>query len=99
MNADEAAELKALEATMASIEAVMDVQRLQRTIAELSEQASAPDLWNDQEKAQQVTSRLSHAQAELKKVQDLRQRLDDLNVLFELGRGRPGRPRSRPRPN
>ena len=48
-----------------------------------------PDLWNDQEKAQQVTSKLSHAQTELKKVQDLRQRLDDLNVLFELAEDDP----------
>ncbi|WP_090480915.1 peptide chain release factor 2 [Nakamurella panacisegetis] len=74
---------------MTSIEAVLDIDRLKATIAELSEQASAPDLWNDQEKAQQVTSKLSHAQSELKKVQELRQRLDDLNVLFELGEDDP----------
>lgn len=69
---------------MSSIEAVTDVDGLQQQIATLSEQASAPDLWNDQEQAQQVTSALSHAQAELKRVQDLRQRIDDLEVLFEL---------------
>ena len=84
VNADESTELKALEATMDSIEAVLDIERLRATIADLSAQASVPDLWSDQEKAQQVTSKLSHAQTELKKVQDLRQRLDDLNVLFEL---------------
>ena len=89
MNADESAELKALEATMASIESVVDIARLKVTIADLSEQASVPDLWSDQEKAQAVTSKLSHAQTELKKVQDLRQRLDDLNVLFELGEDDP----------
>ncbi len=89
MNADESAELKALEATMASIESVVDIARLKVTIADLSEQASVPDLWNDQEKAQSVTSKLSHAQTELKKVQDLRQRLDDLNVLFELAEDDP----------
>ena len=89
MNADESAELKALEATMASIESVVDIDRLKVAIADLSEQASVPDLWNDQEKAQQVTSKLSHAQTELKKVQDLRQRLDDLNVLFELAEDDP----------
>ncbi|MGI8590618.1 MAG: peptide chain release factor 2, partial [Nakamurella sp.] len=69
---------------MTSIESVIDLPRLRATIAELSEMASVPDLWNDPEKAQQVTSKLSHAQSELKKLQDLRQRLDDLNVLFEL---------------
>ena len=85
MNLDDAAAVKALDTTLSSIEAVMDVQRLQRTIDELSEAASAPDLWNDQDNAQKVTSRLSHAQAELKRIKDLRQRLDDLEVLFELG--------------
>ena len=63
----------------------MDIERLKATIAELSAAASVPDLWNDQENAQKVTSKLSHAQAELKRIQDLRQRLDDLEVLFELG--------------
>ena len=89
MNLDDAAAVKALDTTLASIEAVMDVEKLQATIAQLSEEASAPDLWNDQEQAQKVTSRLSHAQAELKRIQDLRQRLDDLSVLFELGEDDP----------
>jgi peptide chain release factor 2 len=85
VNPDDAAALKELQTTMASIEAVVDLDRLRRTISDLSEQASAPDLWNDQERAQAVTSRLSHAQAELTRVSALRQRLDDLEVLFELG--------------
>ena len=66
-----------------------------RTIAELSEQASVPDLWNDQEKAQAVTSRSSPTpRPSSGRITDLRQRLDDLEVLFELGEddaGHPGR--------
>ncbi len=89
MNLDDAAAVKALDTTLASIEAVMDVSKLKATIADLSEAASAPDLWNDQEQAQKVTSKLSHTQAELKRIQDLRQRLDDLSVLFELGEDDP----------
>ena len=85
VNPDDAAALKELQTTMGSIEAVVDLERLKATIAELSEQASAPDLWNDQERAQAVTSRLSHSQGELSRVQGLRQRLDDVEVLFELG--------------
>lgn len=69
---------------MTSIEAVTDLPALIDRVAELSEQASAPDLWNDQERAQAVTSALSHAQGEIKRVTSLRQRLDDLPVLFEL---------------
>ncbi len=63
----------------------MDVEKIKATIDQLSEEASAPDLWNDQDNAQKVTSKLSHAQAELKRIQELRQRLDDLEVMFELG--------------
>ena len=85
MNPDDAAAFKDLATTLESIEAVVDMDRLRATIADLSVAAAAPDLWNDQDNAQAVTSKLSHAQAELARVQGLRQRLDDLEVLFELG--------------
>ncbi|MBH0121883.1 PCRF domain-containing protein, partial [Rhodococcus sp. CX] len=55
-----------------------------RRIDELEHQAADPELWNDQEHAQQVTSQLSHAQGELRRVEELRSRLDDLPVLYEL---------------
>jgi peptide chain release factor 2 len=84
VNADVAAQIDNLSTTMSNIEAVVDVPALQGSISELSEQASSPDLWSDQEKAQQVTSALSHAQAEVKRLTELRQRVDDLEVHFEL---------------
>jgi peptide chain release factor 2 len=43
-----------------------------------------PDLWDDPEKAQQVTSRLSHLNAELERVEKVGARVDDLEVLVEL---------------
>ena len=89
MNLDDAAAVKALETTLTSIEKVMDVDKLRASIADLSEAASAPDLWNDQENAQRVTSRLSHAQSEIRHIEEIRQRLDDLSVLFELGEDDP----------
>jgi peptide chain release factor 2 len=76
--------LKDLDTTLSSIEHVLDLETMRRELAELEEQAAAPDLWNDQERAQQVTSRLSAVQDQLRKVQSTRQRLDDLHVLFEL---------------
>jgi len=50
----------------------------------LAEQAAAPDLWNDQENAQLVTSRLSRLQSEVDRIVALRERVDDLGVLIEL---------------
>jgi peptide chain release factor 2 len=84
VNLDVAAELKNLASTLDGIEAVVDVARLRAEVEELSEQAGQPDLWNDQERAQEVTSRLSRAQAQLRHVTDIRRRLDDLPVLYEL---------------
>ena len=55
-------------------------------IAALEQQASAPDLWDDQEAAQKVTSRLSFLQQEQRRVLALRQRVDDLPILIELAR-------------
>ncbi len=41
------AEIRALRATYSSIENVTDIDALKAEIAELSEQAGAPDLWDD----------------------------------------------------
>ena len=76
--------LSALETTMGSIETVLDIPALKVQLADLEAQASAPDLWDDQEHAQAVTSRLSFVQGEIRKVETLRGRLDDLPILFEL---------------
>src|SRR5215468_2926845 len=69
---------------MASIEAVLDLGKLRAEAAELEKQASAPDLWDDPEKAQHVTSRLSAVQGEIRRAEDLRRRLDDAQVLWDL---------------
>ncbi|MFI0896653.1 peptide chain release factor 2 [Streptomyces sp. NPDC020983] len=81
---DVSEELKSLSSTMGSIEAVLDLDRMRDDIAALEEQAAVPTLWDDPDNAQKVTSRLSHLQAELRKVEALRGRIDDLGVLFEL---------------
>lgn len=69
---------------MGSIEAVLDLDKLRADIAVLEEQAAAPSLWDDPEAAQKITSKLSHLQAEVRKTETLRGRIDDLSVLFEL---------------
>jgi peptide chain release factor 2 len=81
---DVPAELKELSTTLASIESVVDLAALRREAAALEEQAAAPDLWNDTENAQKVTSRLSYVQGEIKRVEELRRRVDDAQVLWDL---------------
>jgi peptide chain release factor 2 len=82
--ADRRAELAALDSTLTTVERVLDVHGLRSRIEKLEHEASDPNLWDDQARAQQVTSELSHAQGELRRIQELRQRLDDLPVLYEL---------------
>ncbi|MEO3749041.1 peptide chain release factor 2 [Streptomyces sp. B6B3] len=76
--------LKSLSSTMESVEAVLDLAAMRAEVAALEEQAAAPSLWDDPEHAQHVTSRLSLLQGQVRKVEELRARIDDLEVLFEL---------------
>lgn len=80
------AQLATLRSTFDDIRAVVGVERLQAEIADLSEKAGAPDLWDDPEAAQKVTSSLSHRQSELNRITALERRLDDIEVLIDLAR-------------
>ncbi len=81
---DLAERIKQLDATLSSIEQVLDVDGMRAEVAELGQQVAAPDLWDDQSNAQRVTSRLSTLQAEIERITDLRSRVDDVQVLLEL---------------
>ena len=84
MDLDRQADIAALDTTLTTVERVLDVDGLRSRIGQLEQEASDPKLWDDQSRAQKVTSELSHAQGELRRVEELRQRLDDLPVLYEL---------------
>jgi peptide chain release factor 2 len=78
------AEIRALRQTFYSILEVSDLDGLKTQIADLSDAASTPDLWDDPHRAQAVTSKLSHLQAEVDRVERMAARIDDLEVLVEL---------------
>ncbi|MGE2691414.1 peptide chain release factor 2 [Mycolicibacterium pulveris] len=84
MDADRQADIAALDSTLTTVERVLDIEGLRSRIEKLEHEASDPSLWDDQNRGQKVTSELSHAQGELRRVEELRQRLDDLPVLYEL---------------
>lgn len=77
-------ELRVLDGTLTSVEKVLNLPKLREEVVDLEAEASAPELWDDQTRAQAVTSRLSFAQGEIRKVEALRDRVDDLAVMFEL---------------
>lgn len=81
---DFSAEIKELRAIFDSIAAVSDIEGIERAIEDLSAQAAAPDLWDDVENAQKVTSALSYKQSELNRLRSLSFRIDDVEVMVEL---------------
>ena len=77
-------EVKALDATLVSIEKVLNLPKLHADAESLEAEASAPNLWDDPEKAQVVTSKLSRVQSTLNRVTSIRRRLEDVPILLEL---------------
>ena len=77
-------EINKLRATLTSIESVLDLPKLHADFATLEAEASAPTLWDDPEKAQVVTSKLSRVQSTINRVTNIRRRLEDVPLLLEL---------------
>ncbi|WP_144792090.1 peptide chain release factor 2 [Kocuria palustris] len=77
-------EISSLRATYSSITEVVDIDALRAEVAQLNEQAAAPDLWDDVEGAQKLTSRLSHKQSQLKRLDALAERIQDIEVMVQL---------------
>ena len=84
MRPEISAALEDLDSTLTTIEKVMDPEEMSVRVRELEQQASDPGLWDDPDHAQQVTSELSAVQGKLRKIEDLRQRLSDLPIMYEL---------------
>ncbi len=77
-------EINKLRATLTSVESVLDLPKLHADFATLEAEASAPNLWDDPEKAQVVTSKLSRVQSTINRVTNIRRRLEDVPLLLEL---------------
>ncbi|WP_136089602.1 peptide chain release factor 2 [Auritidibacter ignavus] len=80
------AEIAGLRSTYASIAEVSDLPQIRADVEELSRQAAAPDLWDNPDEAQKITSKLSRRQHELERLTTMESRIDDLEVMVELAR-------------
>ena len=89
MARDYGLEINEIGATLTSIEKVLDLPKLEAEAVELEAAAGVPNLWDDPEKAQAVTSKLSRVQSSIARLKSLRRRVDDLPVLFELAADEP----------
>ena len=70
---------------MSTIEQVLDLDAMRKEIDDLGVQVAAPDLWDDQANATRVTGRLSSLQGEVDRVTELGGRIDDLEIMVQLG--------------
>ena len=77
-------EIRELRSTFSDITHVVDVNKLTGEVEQLKQQAAAPNLWDEPVHAQSVTSQLSQKQAMISKVDSVRARLDDLEVMIEM---------------
>ncbi|WP_018296885.1 peptide chain release factor 2 [Corynebacterium lubricantis] len=84
MQPETSSTIEHLDTTLTTIEKVVDLDELALRVRELEQQAADPSLWDDPDHAQQVTTELSSVQAKLRKVTDLRSRIDDLPIMYEL---------------
>ncbi len=84
MAVDFAQEIKELRKTMDSVRQVTDLDALKAQIADLEQQSMAPDLWDDPDRAQQITSRLSRANVEFERIEGMQTRIGDLEALVEM---------------
>ncbi|CAN5496695.1 peptide chain release factor 2 [soil metagenome] len=78
-------EIKHLRSTMSTVRGVTDLGKLRVQLAVLEQQASVPNLWDDVEHAQQVTSKMSRLQAEHDRVTGMDDRIEELQALIDLG--------------
>jgi peptide chain release factor 2 len=64
----------------------LGVEAARVRIAELEQDAASPDLWNDADRARQVTGELSRLNDDVSIVDGLERRVSDLETLHELAR-------------
>ena len=81
---DTAERLAVLRRDLAGVAEVLDPDRLRAELAELEAAASEPGLWDDQARAQEVTSRMSAVRGDLSRLETLAERLDDAEAALEL---------------
>jgi peptide chain release factor 2 len=79
-------DLKALRARLSEAETYLKVDELRARRPQLEAEASRPDLWDDADRARQVTGELSAVTDDLEQYEQLAGRVDDADTLHELGR-------------
>jgi peptide chain release factor 2 len=81
---DPAGLLADLRERLTAARSFLDLDTKEAELAELREQASSPDLWDDQDQARVVSQRLARYESLFEMVGGLDSQIEDAEVLFEL---------------
>lgn len=84
MSMEFAEEIEKLDATLGNVSAVLNPEQLRETIIEYEKKASNPNLWDNPDQAQLITSKLAHTQQKLENLLSYQRRLVDLADIWEL---------------
>src|SRR5258705_7491806 len=79
-------ELSDLARRVADAHKYLRIDEARARLVELEEEASAPDLWDDADRARQVTSEMSSVREDVELMDQLDSRLSDVQVLHEMAR-------------
>ena len=77
-------QIRDLEELFLGISKVIDPAALETRMGELETLASDPNIWNDQENAQKVTTELSRTKSQLQHLQSIHQDIKDLEDLRQM---------------
>lgn len=83
---DLSGELQALRARLAEAAGYLRIDELRTRQPQLEAEASRPDLWDDADNARKVTGELAELNDDLASFDGITSRLDDAEILYELGR-------------
>ncbi len=81
---DPGAALADLRARLAEARRFLDLETKARELDELRSRASSPDLWEDPDKARQISRRLSRYEGLFEMIEGLERSLEDAEVLLEM---------------
>ena len=76
--------LASVRETFGAIVEVLNPEKLGRDRDDLEAQVAEPGLWDDQSRAQRLTSKLSQAKQSLETIKQVESRLSDAEVLFQM---------------
>ena len=63
---------------------LFDLEASKEKIAKLENKMATPDFWNDQDAAQKVINETNHLKGSVGTFEEMAERLDNLEVLYEL---------------